>query len=631
MRGWNGNPARPGPSTVLGLQMRTQILAVVALIPVVGSAQTIISVYNRDTHQEFRLRSASVVHTMIGPIVRTSTWLIFDNPSQIPTEASLNFDLPPGSTLGGFAYQYGDEYVPGRLMDKARAWQIYTAITKRGRDPGIMEQTSSVAYHCQIFPIKVGRDLRIRLWTVAPLLPNGSGWTLPKPDIRLTGTVALTEWKVRDALDDHGLRDAATFPIRVTGQTEAVAQRFKDGRIYVVGRVRLPSRAAPTIEIEHAFYEPQYRAGQGAEVTDKVKGSIAAGATTVAAENYLLEDPNPGIFKQLRVIYRINGREMTQTVPEHELFRPMEQMPDAPKISGLQDVKTVFLDKWTVAFYGRQPVKARPIVADFEGKHIDVRPHRLGSGTDAARLWAQEMLTTHSVPPKSLASFSLWYGAPSRATALLAVPKAEMRAYLRREADRLQREMEADRANRTWGGRGGQGLNWRAGRGGDPEIRVVIPGAFRASAILPDGRVLALSKIADGSGREVWGGNFEVPARMPEGIYTVRVLGDKADGSVEEQDWTYTVNRTPPVGRAEVIVDPRVNQINPGAHRLRVTAAPKLAEVAVYALDGSRLILTETKPGVYEAELTEKFSGRLIVVMKDDAGNKGEIVCLVSP
>src|SRR4051812_27344087 len=92
-----------------------------------ASAQTINNVYNRDTEGPFKLKDVKVERTVIGPIVRTSTMLTFENPYKKLTEASLWFSMPEAAALGGFAYYYGDEYVRGQLMDKAKAWFIYTA------------------------------------------------------------------------------------------------------------------------------------------------------------------------------------------------------------------------------------------------------------------------------------------------------------------------------------------------------------------------------------------------------------------------------------------------------------------------------------------------------------------------
>jgi hypothetical protein len=62
---------------------------------------------------------------------------------------------------------------------------------------------------------------------------------------------------------------------------------------------------------------------------------------------------------------------------------------------------------------------------------------------------------------------------------------------------------------------------------------------------------------------------------------------------------------------------------------LRVKAAPGLAEVAVYLADGTKLILHEETPGVYRLDLPARTNGPLKVLLKDRAGNTGELDCSV--
>ena len=38
------------------------------------------------------------------------------------------------------------------MYDTDEAWKIYTAVTSRGRDPGIMDRPSPQDYHAQIYP-----------------------------------------------------------------------------------------------------------------------------------------------------------------------------------------------------------------------------------------------------------------------------------------------------------------------------------------------------------------------------------------------------------------------------------------------------------------------------------------------
>jgi hypothetical protein len=520
-------------------------LPAIALVLVAASAypQSVSSVYNRDTHEPFKLKNVKVWSTVVGPIVRTSTLLTYDNPYKTLTEATLNFDMEQAAALSGFAYFYGDEYVPGQLMDKDKAWFIYTAITSRNRDPGIMEQWSPTDYHCQIYPIMQGRDLRVRLYSVGFLKPSGTMLSLPKPSApravgyeTVDGTLADLDWNVRTVRSGPAVKEGADFKVPdLTGPARAVAQKFKDGRVYVAG------------------------------------------------------------------LMRAHGDESQE-----------------PTFAVLRDPKVVHLDPDTIAFMGWLPHNKK-IAVRHNGVRVALKPERINSGSDAAKLWAQQMLATARwTRKKDVLHFSLKYGVPSNATALLAVPSEQMRLFRDKEkkwqekqAEQRRREREQARQRRGWN----NGQNWSNGGGGDPEIRVTFAHANAVEAILPDRRVIELVPNGD-----VWGGNFEIPATAPEGEYRVRIVAHLNDGTVTERSWTYRVDRTPPTGTTRFVLEN-------GRLFLEVRSAKQLAEVAAYAGDGRKWVLKQVEPGVYRVEVPPTVGLRLTVVMKDSASNKGEITC----
>jgi hypothetical protein len=281
---------------------------------------------------------------------------------------------------------------------------------------------------------------------------------------------------------------------------------------------------------------------------------------------------------------------------------------DAPHFNGLKDVKLVRLDHATTAFSGWMKMR-HALSANVAGKNLSFKPEVAAKGSDTARIWAQQMLAHNEWNHEKALKFSLKYGVPSDATALLAVPKAEMRDYEQRQAESRRNALEQSRKGRNWSGNRNQ--NWNAGSGGDPEIRVSFPEAESVEAFLPDRRVMELSRDGD-----LWGGNFEIPAEAPEGTYSVRVVAKMRDGSVQERAWTYNVDRTPPHGSAEFVTDN-------GLSVLEVKSEPDLAEVAAYATDGTKWVLKQVRPGVYRIALPRQL--HLTIVMKDRAGNKGEI------
>jgi len=527
--------------------MRVSFSIATALAAAACWGQTVEQVYNRDTNDPFKLKSVKVESTVVGPIVRTSTLLTYDNPFKHLTEASIHFELPDAAVLSGFAYYYGDEYVKGRLMDKAKAWFIYTAITSRNEDPGIMVQWTPTEYHCQIFPIKMGSDFRVRLYTVAFLQPKADALTIPRPSVPLAnasysgdrGALGALDWSVRTVRSAPAVQQGDDYKLPMPETpVRAVAQKFKDGRVYVAGLMHVSQNKDP-------------------------------------------EDPT---------------------------------------FAGIKNPKVVNLDPNTIAFMGLMPHK-RKLAARFHGTRVEFTPEYIYHGSETARLWAQQMLADGELGTGSKTlRFSLKYGVPSTQTALLAVPSEEMkvfqakqREWQKQQAEERKSELAESREQRGWEKNRNQ--NWNNSGGGDPEIRIRIPGATKVQAILPDRRVVDLQPNGD-----VWGGNFEIPAEAPEGIYAVRVLAQMVDGSTTETQWSYTVDRTPPEGQAKFVFES--NRLF-----LEVRSDKGLAEVAAYGPDGAKWVLKEVTPGVYRIEIPRGQLTELTVVMKDRAGNKGEIVC----
>jgi hypothetical protein len=264
--------------------------------------------------------------------------------------------------------------------------------------------------------------------------------------------------------------------------------------------------------------------------------------------------------------------------------------------------------------------KSTELEAQQSGQTVKFKPRQLGAGSICSKLWAANYLAYSKWSDREdVLAFSLKYQVPSNQTALLAVPKSEMKLFRQKKDEYLRNlaRVQGEGKRRRRGRR--QDLNWNQNRGGDPELRILAPDARSVFARLPDGRVLQLRPLADG----LWGRNFDVPADATEGTYQITVTVVRRDGTTREQAVSYNVDRTKPQGTAELVVEQ-------GKLVLRVRAEPKLNEVAAFLADGRKIVLKEVSPGVYEVVLSgdpSSFSGEIVVVLKDGASNKTELRC----
>ncbi len=531
--------------------MRAFVCLAALLAAFSANAQSFDSIYNRDTGQPFKLISVKTETHVEGPVVKTRSLFTFENPYNKLTEASFNFSLADGSVLEGFAYWYKDEYVKGHLMDKQLAWYIYTAITSRNRDPGIMDQVAPESFHAQIYPLAIGYPLKIELTSIDFLVPTEDRLLIPQPlAIRQN---APREWVIYgDGREVYRWMDSGEEVAAVAApgwskplDTYVLAQTFSDGRTYVAG---------------------------------VAKGDLGAGKPKVEG----LKD----------VFYPETHRYSRS----NSLMRTMGDM---------QTRSTAFVG-WTTG-------KSITVKQGNRTVKVTLSPKK---GNETAKLWAQARLSSYPRwSRQQVLDFSLKYQVPSSATALLAVPKSEMKLFEEAKKKYLselrKQKREQERQQREWERR--RNLNNSATRGGDPEIRIEIPGAIRAVAKLPDGRIINLQGTADG----FWYGNFEIPLDAPEGEYKVEIIAVREDGQRETQNLTYEVDRTAPTFTYEV------KTIN-GVRTLEVRAEKDLAEVVLVLPNGERLVLREVEPGVYRLALPLNAEGGELILV-DKASNKARL------
>lgn len=68
-----------------------------------------------------------------------------------------------GTRVGGFAYWNGEQKIVGEVFEKEVARQIYESVTRRRRDPGLLEETSDGGFSFQVFPISANEKKRIEV------------------------------------------------------------------------------------------------------------------------------------------------------------------------------------------------------------------------------------------------------------------------------------------------------------------------------------------------------------------------------------------------------------------------------------------------------------------------------------
>lgn len=442
-----------------------------------------LNVYTESPYSQLPLQSVKSTTQIEGTLAKTHLIYTFVDGLKKTMEVGLNFRLPRGAILNGFSYYYGTRLIRGKMYDNDEAWNIYQAVTSRGRDPGIMDRPEQQDYHTQIYPVLPSQYLRV-IVDLTQLLPTdkaGAHFTLPLQQ------------------DDHITRQADLEAAVVVAGREAAAVSTNFGEYTAttsrrggcLARLRGHWLPAKDWEVTIAW---QHR-GVGSACYSRLSPGRNGGAyaATIAA---------PFALRNARL--SIGGGADTD-----------------------RTLATVFGSVAAYAplsFAGRYRRAGLALVTVHSSNHraFTVRL-KLGAtlGSDpqnpAARLWADKRIAalqddTRHDHRREVIQLSRRYTVVSKFTALLAIPPEELENYRRR----LASHQVSTNTRSTGGG------------GGDPYIAVRAPqDARQVVAVFPDGDAKSLTF---NPARGLWDGRFDIPFGTPEGEYRVTVIVVHRDG-----------------------------------------------------------------------------------------------------
>ena len=131
-----------------------------------------------------------------GAFATVTTSFTVRNPNARPLEGALEFPLPDGARVCGFALDIDGVMTDGVVVPKEKARAAFEKEVKKGVDPGLVEHLKGNAYRTRLYPIPAQGARRVRLAYVAPLAfaPNGdAALVLAMPRTRLgERTVSIT-------------------------------------------------------------------------------------------------------------------------------------------------------------------------------------------------------------------------------------------------------------------------------------------------------------------------------------------------------------------------------------------------------------------------------------------------------
>lgn len=116
---------------------------------------------------EVELAEMTVGVTVDRQVARTRVMQIFANRSQRPIEATYVFAIPTTAAIADFAVWDGDTRIPGVIIERRKARQLYEEIAARAIDPGLLEQEDdeegSTLFTVRVAPVPAFGTKRIEL------------------------------------------------------------------------------------------------------------------------------------------------------------------------------------------------------------------------------------------------------------------------------------------------------------------------------------------------------------------------------------------------------------------------------------------------------------------------------------
>ena len=128
-----------------------------------------------------------------GLFAQTTQTVVFRNPNARVLDGELEFPLPDGATVNGFALDLDGVLVDGVVVQKDQARTILETEIRKGVDPGLVEQVRGNVYRTRVYPILARGTRTVRLRWVSALTTSGTqaAYLLPLPYDRPIGQVSL--------------------------------------------------------------------------------------------------------------------------------------------------------------------------------------------------------------------------------------------------------------------------------------------------------------------------------------------------------------------------------------------------------------------------------------------------------
>ncbi len=137
------------------------------------------------------IRSHRVSVTIRDQVAVTKVEQVFQNSTSRDLEATYIFPIPKDASITEFALYIKGERVPGELLPKEKAREIYMDIVRRMRDPALLEYMDSQLFRVKVYPVLARDRQKIEL-QFSQLLPRDGELNRYEYPLKTSGKAART-------------------------------------------------------------------------------------------------------------------------------------------------------------------------------------------------------------------------------------------------------------------------------------------------------------------------------------------------------------------------------------------------------------------------------------------------------
>ena len=332
---------------------------------------------------------------------------IFDNHTAANLEGKYVFALPHPASISDFAVWDNDLRIPGVMMEKRRANEIYGEIKRKESDPGILQSTdgpgdgnsdegTGSGFSAKIVPINSygTKRLEMEYTEELPIDDLTSHFTFPlKPsygESQTVGELNLTIHILSDLPISPIMAEQSTYPLQVTtNQANEFAGEYHGLNVQLCDDL--------------AF---DYKIGNGDNSFSVIAHREPAAISTYDLRDPKLADPDPDGFFQARAIFKkadnspqvprrvivlldtslsMYGDKLTRAVEATDYF--------LHNLSPEDEFNLILFNEDTAA-YSLKPVSATPEAVEQAMQFV--RSSSLGGGTDVKKALEKTVEQTKS-------------------------------------------------------------------------------------------------------------------------------------------------------------------------------------------------------------------------------------------